>query len=70
MTEGCSIPFLGRRHSLAPLKRGGATPRARPWRAVENRGLNKIQKYFRRISLNSKWIQLAKKNWVHFKRVP
>ena len=37
------------------------TPRARLWRAVENRGFNLIQIFFRRISLNGKWIYFSEK---------
>ena len=45
------------------LKCGRATPRARLWRAIENRGFNQIQKFFRRISVNGKWIHFSEKKF-------
>ena len=43
------------------LKRGRETSRVRLWRAIENWGFNQIQNFFRRISLNSKWIRFSEK---------
>lgn len=60
MTEGWSIRFL----DPDSLKRGRATPRARLWRAVENRGFKQIQNFFRRISLNGKWIHFREKKFL------
>ena len=33
-------------------------------RAIKNRGFNQIQKFFRRISLNGKWIHLSEKKFL------
>ena len=46
---------------IALLDRDSLTPRARLWRAVENREFNLIQNLFGRISLNGKWIHFSEK---------